>query len=182
MHAGDDTPTESAAGVAVDDGDAEATVTEQAPGRLASLLAMGLGICLCLVNIALAIRLWKILFLRTSSGSLIFSLIVLSFVLGAFLVAYGVILGRSRTTHGQAVWYTSAVITLLIGVAAGVLTVWAAAIADPAKPVPNTPKSCIDLYEQALPIHKASPNFRFPASEPDQRRCDINALLKTAAK
>ncbi|MCV7017890.1 hypothetical protein [Mycolicibacterium aichiense] len=174
--------TEPTAGIGVDDGERAAVLTERAPGRLASYLAVGLGVCVCIVNLALAVRLWKALFVRASSGSLLFALIIVSFFLGAFLIAYGTTLGRSRTTDGRGLWYTSAVVALLIGVGALALTVWAASIVDPVKPLPDTPKSCIDLYQQALPIHKASPNFRFPASEPDQRRCDINSLLKTAAK
>jgi hypothetical protein len=179
MHAGDDDTTGPAAGVVVDHDYAQTSVSERIPGRLTSLIAIGLGLCVSAVNIALAIRLWKTLFVRASSGSLIFSLIILSFALGVFLIAYGIILARSRTAQSHGVWCTSVALALLLGVAALAITVWAATVIDPVKPLPETPKACIDLYQQALPIHQASPSFRFPATEPDQRRCDINSLLKT---
>ena len=192
--ADNDETTGLVAGSAAGDVITQPPLHQQPPrARLASLLALGLGICVSVTNIALVIRDWKYISFRGSSGSLLFALLILSLALGIFLIAYGVALGRARVSvenhhaqigestsrmRGQGFWSTSAVIAVVLGLVASGLTVWAAVTVDPTKRPAPAPKPCADLYQQALSIHEASENFRFSREDPDERRCDLNAFLK----
>ncbi len=187
MHA-EDTDTTQTTETAVT-GDTESTSpprsrSKRGADNFASWLAIGLGVCVTIVNIALAIRIWKLIFVRATSGSLLFALLISSFLLGLFLVGLGIALRRSPADHGGSPRprYAAAATVLVTSVGAFVMTISAANAAEPDKPVPVTPKACADLYQQAIPIHQASKNFRFLPNEPDQRRCDINRLLRTIGK
>jgi hypothetical protein len=190
MHAGMDQVTESVPGAEINDDDNDddnvpGPARDSGPGRLASWLAIGLGLCLTVVNVTMAIRLAKYLFGQSASGSLVFALLLSSLVLGLLLIAFGIILRRSLSAESgwtQASWYVSLAATLLVGAGAFVTTIWAANAIEPDQPAPQSPKACLDLYQQAVPIHKASPNFRLPGNEADQRRCNINGFIRQIGK
>jgi hypothetical protein len=174
MHAGDEEASETAA--AADD--PEKPRIDSPPRRWAGWFAVGLGLCVTVVNIALLVRIWRFLFSRTAAGSLLFSLTFASLILGIFLMTYGIVLLWSRTAATQGVSFLSMVTSMVVAAGAFAFTMWAASVVEPDKPATQPAKACADLYQQAAQIHQATALFRFPASDPDQRRCDINGFLK----
>ncbi len=187
MHAEDTDTSEATETAASGDADGESSQSSRSTrgaDNLGSWLAIGLGVCVTTVNIALAIRIWKLIFVRATSGSLLYTLLIASFLLGLFLIGFGIALRRSPADHGgsQRPRYAAVATVLVTSAGAFVMTISAANAVEPDKPAPVTPKACADLYQQAIPIHQASKNFRFLPNEPDQRRCDINRLLRTIGK
>jgi hypothetical protein len=197
MHAGQEKTTEAVPEAEVAGEVSRPSVRRRGPGHLAAWLALGLGVAVTVVNIALAIRIWKFIFARAASGSLLFSLMLAGFVLGLFLIAYGVILALSRARRvegddagpaatndapAQGVWYLSIVVSVLVAAGAFAITIWAANVIEPDQPQPQNPKTCIDLYQQAIALHEASPSYRLLPTDPDQRRCDVNGFLRYIGK
>ena len=196
MHAEDNDTSESAPAVDLKEDDASTEVGGNPPRRLSSWFAIWAGVCVTVVNIALIVRIWRFLFAWSASGSLLFALTISSLALGLFLIAFGVLL-RFQTRRGesdtapqatagdarpQGILWVSMATTLLVATGAFVITIWAANVIEPEQPAPQTPKACIDLYSQAVAVHKASASFKFLGNDPDQRRCDLNGFLKRIGK
>jgi len=152
-----------------------------------------LGLFFCVLNILVAVRLWPLLLNNRFQGAVSATLITTSFFIGVFLIVYAIILWRldghrekgevaaGSTTNDQPVhglWYVKCVIVpLVVALAAALTTVWATGTAASVVPGREAPTPCIEVYRDALDIHRDIPNFRMPAGDPDQRRCGVNQNL-----
>jgi hypothetical protein len=138
------------------------------PANLLFIFPILLGVFICALNILVAVRYWPV-FRWTAVFP---TLITISLFVGLFLIVYAIVLWRFEP--GQAPWYAKWVIVpLLVALPASAATVWGARIVEPTVPA----KPCIELYQEALNIHKDSPSFRMPSWELDQSRCHINDTL-----
>lgn len=160
--------------------------------RLISALPMLLGVSVLAVNLLVIIRLWRSII--RLPGVVALALTVTSLLAGLFLIVYGLTLRRldstgktisaeSRASSGLNATGTYARwigIPMLVALSASAATVWAAEIAKPKLPDPADMKPCIELYQQALAIHKENPQFRMPAGDRDNARCTINYVLGLA--
>ncbi|GAY14315.1 hypothetical protein [Mycobacterium sp. shizuoka-1] len=157
-----------------------------------SIFPIVLGVFVCALSIWIAVRLGTSVISAKTSGAFGAALLATSLLIGVFLILYAVVLRRaesadvSRSTgsgdavakSGRALRYVKwVVVPLLLGLAGAGLTVWAAADAQPSVASPDSPKSCFQLYQDAMAMHKQNPKFRLPARDRDEVRCAINKTV-----
>lgn len=153
------------------------------------VLPILLGACVLALNVLLALR-FRLYFWQDTAS---LALLTTSFLIGLILIGYGIVLRGiepSRRTSaisesiagdepGPSPWHLrwAVLVPLLVALSAAVATVWGSVAADPASGHAEQ-RNCMDLYQQAVEIHTANPNFRMPSRDRDQVRCKINATLE----
>lgn len=115
-------------------------------------------------------------------GSVSVLLVTASVFTGVFLIVYAFVLRRTETSDGRGndapqAWFVRwVVVPVVLGILAVLGTAWSLNNwqgAYESRPL----KSCLDAYEQAQSIRKANPVFRMPASDSQEQRCRVNAVL-----
>ncbi len=164
--------------------------------RALPILPILLGIFICALNIVTIARLWQVVYNGNLAWinqinlptTVFLILIITSFSIGLFLIAYSLVLRNSErplrknentqeskgaSETRQAPDYVKWVIApLLIALPAPALTVWAAQMIEPI-----APKPCIELYQEAQNIRNDNPSFRMRGYDRDQVRCSINQYV-----
>ena len=188
----------------VNDGDPEAsangpiaaTSVREKQLRLLFTFPVLLGLFVCTLNFLAAIRLWRSVYFSNPvmssranlPNTVCFTLISISFFIGLSLIAYAIALrhfdgyGEEREIAQEDTSDPPAgrvplhvkwlVVPLLVAIPAPALTVWAASTIEPIAPRP-----CIDVYQEALNIKKANPNFKMVWNDRDELRCSVNQVL-----
>ena len=159
-----------------------------------SIFPIVLGVFVCALSIWIAVRLGSSVISAKVSGAFGAALLATSLLIGIFLILYTVVLRRAEsadvarsTESGEATGKSGrvlrylkwVVVPLLLGLTGAGLTVWAAADAQPSAASPDAPKSCFQLYQDAMAMHKQNPKFRLPARDRDEVRCAINKTVLT---
>lgn len=146
--------------------------SESGKSSLLFVLPLLLGLVFLIANIYVITRTPAIFVAKNTTGSTSLLLIVASFVICLVLIGYAVALRRSddrASARGVGV-------ALLLGLLAPLATVWSLQV-NRSFNDRQTPKSCLDVYQQASAIAKDNPRFRMPAKDRDEVRCAINTTL-----
>jgi hypothetical protein len=148
--------------------------------RQAWALPVLLGVLLLLADVFIIARLSTVFFTKNVLSSTSLLLMIASLMICLVLIAYGLGLrgldsdgteASRRGSHARTIG-----VTLLLAGHAPLTAAWSLQVNRTAIDR-RVEQPCIEVYQQAQNIAKDNPRFRMPATNRDEVRCTVNAVL-----
>lgn len=161
--------------------------------RVLSVLPVLLGASICVLNVLVALSVWRSVYKSNSHmlsnsnlpTTVFLSSLLISFFIGILVIAYSMVLRRiERSRQAGGIPQESTllaepdripsyvkwiIVPIAVAMPAPIITVWATQLIESIAPTP-----CIELYREAVSIRNDEPNFRMAWTDRDQMRCAIN--------
>jgi hypothetical protein len=144
-----------------------------------ALLPLLLGLLLLLANLSIFIQVPRVFTQKNVPGAISLLLISVSVVICVLLIAFGIFAQRLYDVEGRSRSLRAVGVPLVLGLLAPLFTLWGLQnnklTTDRNDSIYVRP--CVEIYEKAAGILRDNPNFRLPATNPDEARCSVNAAL-----